>query len=460
MNWRACIRWLGIWAFTGLVLLWFIAGPWPLDRRGYETSDYWKTTRRALADAPIQRGDGHSLRVGFAAIDLDPPDHLPLAGYSSRRGKPMTGQRTACTARAVTIASGDCTVTVLSPELLLVNRALAQAVLQRTGLPPEAIFFAATHTHGGPGAYGEHPLEELVMGPYDPRWFDTLADRLAQAVLASRRDLREMEMAFVQVDASPWAYNRIDRTQPVDARLSAWVFRPIAAPGDAPVPPDARPVVLATFAAHPTVNKASDTQMNGDYPGHFMRALAAKLGGAQVVYAAGAVGDCGPKGKDAASMGESLADALAEAISLETANTNQVIANLRHQVSLPTCQPALVDHWGYSPIAAHWLGGRDSHVHLLRLGDSVLIGWPGDVGGGLSRQVDAAAQEAGTRAVVTSLNGDYRGYILQRETLESYDVYETQLMNWHGPQFGAMLTDAFGRALSRVADLPDPSNPP
>ncbi len=158
-----------LWSSVCLVgLLWFVAGPWP---RSWATASCWQRDTQILNDnrwealeSASQRSNPLSgpLLVGVGQVDLTArldeffgsleTKHLPLAGHGKRaftRGN--IGVVDPLFAKALFIDNGQRRLLILSVDLLLFNRRLAEgtlAELARRGisLRRDEILFGATHT--------------------------------------------------------------------------------------------------------------------------------------------------------------------------------------------------------------------------------------------------------------------------------------------------------------------------
>ena len=438
-----------------------VLGPWPVDDRGPAGSDYREATLDRLGRMPGP-GPAGPIRVGLAEVDLTPKVPRPLAGFIGQIRTPFVGVDSPCTARALTIESAATgAATILTADLLLVDARLAEAVASRAGIRPEAIFFTASHTHGGPGGWGRHPLEMLVAGAYDPAYFDELAARLADVVRRSRAATVPAEVAFVEVQARGRQTNRVDPGLPTHDALSALVFRPAGSAGVAP--PLA---ILAVFGAHATVSHPVPPRLGADYPGALAAELKRATGSGSVLFAAGAVGDASPsrprapsQRQSAEALGRGLAGDLLAALPSARFSSEVVTANIRLDVDLPPLRLPFFRPWlRFSPAATWWVAGRSSHLHALRVGPAVLVGFPGDYSGHLADRLTASADRPGLAAVATSFDGDFKGYLVSAEVFRRVSCYETRWMSFYGPWAGDYLTD-LAAAMVAKAGGDDPGSP-
>src|SRR3989442_8760419 len=141
---------------------------------------------------------GHSpaavLKAGVAVTDKPPPVGWRMSGYFYERLS--TNIHDPLQAKALVFEQGNKKAALVVCDLIGISRDLSsRARLQasrKTGIPPENILIAATHTHTGPlyfGALREHLHEAaLAAGGRDPfegvAYPEILAERLVDAIVA------------------------------------------------------------------------------------------------------------------------------------------------------------------------------------------------------------------------------------------------------------------------------------
>ena len=430
-----------------ILLFGLLIGPWPAARRPDPAPMLVRLAGSGWDSFPGKESLG-PVRVGVAEVDLVPPDPLPLAGFIGQIVQPAVAIQTRCRGKALTIAGKTSSVTLLAVDLLLIDARLASAVLTRTGLARDQIYFTATHTHSGPGGWGNHPLERLVAGTFEPEWFDLLAGRLAEVVLTSRARLEPAEVAYVQTAAPGLQQNRIIPGGPTNDALSAWIFRSV----DRGHPPKVL-ATFATFGAHATITHPIPPRLGGDYPAAFAATLPKLVDAGMVLFAAGTVGDASPirpqaatAQKSAEAYGSTLAKTLAARFETAEFHREIELRNWWLPVQVPWVQvPFLTASLQFSPAFTWWIGRPRTHLHAVRLGPAVLIGFPGDYAGHLGMTLRASLP-----VIATSFNGDYKGYLVARSTFRDYPCYETRWMSFHGADLGDQLTILAQQCLDRI----------
>jgi len=127
------------------------------------------------------------------------------------------------------------------------------------------------------------------------------------------------------------------------------------------------------------------------------------------------------------------------------------------EVDLPVQQWRFAQNWRLSPVAASYLHGRKTYIHVLRINECVLLGMPADYSAELERSLQMTHSEAGLPVfdnglipMVTSFNGDYIGYLVPRSRYE-YNNLETRSENVFGPWCGEYFNDISLRLIERLA---------
>jgi hypothetical protein len=383
-----------------------------------------------------------------------------LAGFLRPQGKGYHGIHSRCYVRALTVQVHDRSATILTADLLLINAKLAQAVLQRTGLSADQIYFTASHTHSGPGGWGDQMLERLIAGDYDPAYFDSLAAAMADVVLRSRRERTEAELAVVSAQTMGCQRNRVEPA-PVDDRILALVFRAPATSLSAAGSRGRPLAMLVVFSAHAVVFGNDLNQLSADYPGELVARLREQTGCPMVLFAAGAVAEATvirPAGASAPEqariLGQRLAGDLLSGMTPARFERRAVLGVFRLPLQMPPFRVSMASAWRLSPISTSWIGDRATHVHLLRIGPALLVGFPGDYSWQLANDLNHWCRERGLVLIPTSFNGDYKGYFVTRQTFLRVHGYETRTMNFFGPWGGEYLTDLAWRVAKRMNALP------
>src|SRR3970282_781741 len=169
-------------------------------------------------------------------------------------------------------------------------------------------------------------------------------------------------------------------------------------------------------------------------------------------FMAGAVGSHGCIGPERGrklvnQVGETLASAFAGSRELLQPVNDSTLVMVSVPLELGSPQFRISKNWCVRP----WLfnavfGTYRPELTALRIGDLLMLGTPCDFSGELTGALDSAATRLGMRAMVTSFNGNYVGYITKDEWYD-VDHYETRLMSWYGPGNGSYLSECLTKLI-------------
>ena len=451
--WRRRPAWLLAWT---LALFVTTVGPWWhgwLDQR--ITSDLCVRTERTLESAasglPAAIAAG-PLRAGVATIDLTAlTAGMPLAGYGHRVWKPNSGIADPVSVRALVLHNGHRRLAVIAADLLIVTRGLADSVVAKLQAKDPAwlrqeVYFSATHTHSSLGGYADNVLQTFGLGWFRPTIADKIAERMADAICAADVALEPVELGAVSVQVAPELIrNRTLASDAANRWLDLLVLRR---------PDTTEPVaVVAVFGAHATCSSSHDLRVSAGYPGAFRRALESQLGGT-CLFLAGAVGSMAPpnhvypRERLANWLGEQLAAEATGALrGLVGFRRDVKLASLGLDVALPKPAVKLSRDWRLSPVLASRLFPDRAWVHVVRIGDRLLIGAPADYSGTLAEKLRPVV--ANTVSIVTSFAGDYVGYILP-DDYYNLPKYEPRQMAFFGPHLGSYFQETLALVANRL----------
>ncbi len=432
-----------------------------VDRRPLEA---FPTLRAALSPSELANQPmavSGALRAGFGRARMTPTtgaaaDHaeagefrsLPLAGYGAREGRPATGVHDELWAKAIAFAVAGQTGVVVTADVLIIPREVTALAMQRLadtwGLRREQVYFSATHTHGGPGGWGDGPVGEAFAGPFQPGIREWLAQQLARAAESALEDLTPAELGATAFDAPEFIRNRLAFGDgAVDATFALVLVR--QSDGDR--------AVLGNYGAHATVAGADVMAFHGDYASAWQRSMEEREVGL-ALFAAGGVGSHAPRAPagdlaGAETMGLALAEATRRALH-SLAVTNRIrfgMATL--SLPLPPLQARLTESVRLRPWVARQLLPVGDEVLLqgIRWDEAIWLSTPCDFSGELALELKASRPAGAPSLHATSFNGDYVGYVVPARYF-NLPGYETRTMSFFGPQ----LPEYFMAGLRRIAD--------
>ena len=467
MGKRKALRWFGgVVAFgclsVGVGLLLALT---PVSHEPFEGAAYHRSTTarlealaaevRTVAPGDLRCGFGKALLTPKLGAESDAAEEgrfraLPLAGYGDREGRPATGVLDDLWVKAVAWEVGGRTGVVVAADALILPREVAELALERlrreTGLGLGQVYLGATHTHCGPGGWGEGLVAEIFAGGFVPGVRVWMASRLVEATRAALADLAPASAGSGRFEAPEFTRNRLVGAEGrIDPRFGLLVVRQ----------DDGDRAVVGCYSAHATVLSGRVMEYSGDYPGFWQRAVESATGG-MAVFLAGAVGSHAPKPPEgglagAKAMGERLAASTVSAME-GIALSRQVRWDMRAlEVDLPPRQ--------WRPVAGFrlrdWAARRllpvkpVTWLQYLRLNDAVWLSTPCDYSGELALELEDATRPLGIATAVTSFNGDYVGYVVPGRYYEM-NTYETRVMSFFGPQLPGYF-DALLKGLVQVA---------
>ena len=236
-----------------------------------------------------------TLKVGFSRVDITPPMGTAINGYFI----PRKAERVLdpLQVNAIAICSGETKTVLLTVDNLGIAQKLIQpmveAVRQAAGLPREAVYIHATHSHTA-GA-----ISPMLEGEENLAYRETVKEKLAEAAVAALGDLKPARMGWGIGQAPRVAFVRRFRMKDGSVRTNPGTNHPdIVAPiGQV----DERvnilrfdreggsTVVLMNFGNHP--DTVGGCNISADWPGFARSAVEQALPGTKAILFNGAQGD-------------------------------------------------------------------------------------------------------------------------------------------------------------------------
>jgi neutral ceramidase len=269
-----------------------------VDYTPYFKRDYYTSTNSRLdslvknlsiTHGQVQIGIGRTSVTPVLHGDADDPDlgkfvQMPLAGYGGRKGAPATGIHDSLFVKAIAVKVQDQILVLVGSDLLImppdVSAMSDELIFQSTGLTRQNIFYSATHTHSGVGAWSAGTIGELFGGAYNANVVSWLARQVAQAVIDAIADLKPGRLGISNFHARAFVKNRLVG----DDGLVNDDFLIIKAQQTG-----GKVAVLGSFDAHATTLGDWNMETSADYPGYWQRKLEA-TGFDMAVFFAGSVG--------------------------------------------------------------------------------------------------------------------------------------------------------------------------
>lgn len=407
---------------------------------------------------------GSSLRAGFAAADITPAVGCMLNGFIAR-SSPSTGIDSALSVRVLALENGPERALIVSFDLLGLSPVWADRLVEalggRSGVSPDQIILACTHTHSGPmtarmrGIAGED---------------SAYLENLERAVLrAAAQAVERLQSARLSWGRAPLrlAHNRRQQVDGPDG-VSVVLGRNPGGPADTAVRvlhlrTKDQAILLFHYACHPYCLGGDYTLISADFWGYAAEALAHE--GFDSIYLNGCCGDLAPElafgGPEAARQtGVELAEAVMTALHAGPASDSAVLAvrsrrlELAHDVvprladiqaelngvdrtvrEVERADPRVIERirtawreWIAELATAIGSDGRlpplAARVSVARIGEGALVALPGEMFYEAGRDI---ARELSAKPVcVAAYCHGYIGYIPTPEAfaLGGYEVEE------------------------------------
>lgn len=381
------------------------------------------------------------ISVQTAVLDLVPPERLPLGGYTQRRGALFDWGGEKLKVRTLVLADTDTRIAIVSAELLTIPESLDREVRRR--IPEDVrLFLTATHTHCAPDS---QMLNERMtfavpgIASFRERWLTWYADRIAQCVRAA---LDSPRARFAHLDIASFRL-RMNRGRRLGAAPET-LAEELRAPNGG--------VLLAHYAAHPTLFTHEQRRLDGDWIGRLARSI-----GAPVLL--GAIGDVAPSapGDDPAEQCAAFVETfLRDRPRLGRPIGTSPLDYVEVPITLdpPRPHPEFAASFGLPDALAASLNERfapsSAKVNAWRLGKMAVVGVPGEPTSEVGRRIALHGLGLGFESVwVVSHVGGWIGYVLMPEDY-ARGGYEATL-SFHGPATALRLSRAADEALERLA---------
>lgn len=447
-----------------LVLIWALKR---VDHTPYFESDYYSDTRSSLdsisnqlslAEGEVQVGFGRaSITPGLGAEKDDPATgvfkEIPLAGFGSRKGATAEGVHDSLFVKAVAIRVEEQLLVMIGSDMLIIppniSEGVSRMVREKMGVNRNQLFFSATHTHSGVGAWSEGFVGKEFAGISNPNVVAWLIRQFSRAIEMAVEDLKPGGIGSGSFVAPGLISNRLVGEK--GEKNSEFIF--ITANQN-----QGRSAILGSFDAHATTLGGWNMQFSGDYPGYWQRKLESE-GIDMALFFAGSVGSHSPssKGEQFASpkyIGEALADSVLKYVVHTETEDHIGLSYMTLGMHLPEFHIRVTDGLRLNPT----LGGKlfppigDVCLQAARIGNLIWATAPCDFSGEMAIAYKNAMHKKGYRSLVTSFNGAYTGYIIPGKYYH-LEEYESRLMSWFGPNMGPYTDEMIRRMMQKMVSL-------
>ena len=438
----------------------------PVDFTPYfETGYYTETQLRYDSLTQSIQTENGTVSIGISKVNLTPILHkdsddalsgrfigIPLSGYGGREDVAQ-GVHDSIYVKSVALKVGSRTLVVVGSDLLIMPPDVSKIVSERAktelGLDRSDLLFSATHTHSSIGAWSEGYIGESFNGPYNPVATDWIAQQVFESISLSIQDLKPGSIGTGSLPISHFMRNRlVGEKGKIDPDFMLIQVQQ----------KEGRKALIGSYNAHATSLGDWNLEISGDYPGYWQRKLEERDFDL-AIFLAGSVGSHsyrnaeGEKFEKTKYLGEALADSVQAYLPKIWMKDSISLRSMTLEISLPEFQFRITDGLRLRPFWAKKLFPDVGAVYLqaTRL-DSLIWGTtPSDFSGETTIGYKHTAGAKDLRAMVTSFNGAYTGYIIPCK-YHHLEGYEPRIMNWFGPSYNAMVNDMLGNMLEVVAE--------
>lgn len=262
------------------------------------------------APAHSSLAEHRSLEAGAAKRKVTPPVWVPyLTSSGNGTNAPFSGVHDDLYARAIVFHHGPNAVALLAVDSIGYDNAilgpdrnftrlLRERIAKQTGLKPDAVMLAASHTHSAPETLDVSPVRQ---SPRAAEWLERHLDDLVSTVVAAWSNRQPVKLRYGKADVKDFA--RYRRIVLKDGKISR--HGPLPAPAEVAVPwkvddeltvlycetLEGKPhSVLLNFTAHPVIAMLLP-EVSADYPGAATAAVERAVDGAVCLFTQGAAGN-------------------------------------------------------------------------------------------------------------------------------------------------------------------------
>ena len=404
------------------------------------------------------------LKAGAAVVDITPPIGVSLAG--SLRARKSAGRTTPLYVKAVVLDNGQTAIAIVSIDVCVLARDYVDAacaiIKERTGIPPENVMVAASHTHAG-------PYTSPVFGKEEDRDKDYLA--LLPRYIADAAFLAHQARVPAQIGAASGSESTAGHYRRVRMKYggvrNTWMkLDPEQVAGPVGEIDPELGVLLTKDSAGKTISLVFNYTLHancheswqlidGSYPPRVAKIVEGAIGG-MTSYTPGACGNINPVGnvnRIAAALAEEILKVVPK---IETTPSVRLRARkagldlplrdfsrlrveaIRRDWPGADAEAVFTEEWEHLRKA----GARTvaSSVQVLAINDTAFVGVPGEMFVELGREIKKRSTFKHT--YVVELANDYVGYIPTRAAFEEggYEVLDARSSKV-APEAGEMIVE-------------------
>ncbi|MEQ8470174.1 MAG: neutral/alkaline non-lysosomal ceramidase N-terminal domain-containing protein [Marinoscillum sp.] len=423
-----------------------------VDTRPYRETDFYQEMSGRLDSLNeyfqlVELSD--QLNIGWSKVNITPNQKTPLAGFGARDPMEMDGILDSSFVRTIVFTKGDEKIALISADLLIIHPVLRNRIFNAlpSGWKPGEIYFTATHTHSGQGAWAPGMVGRLFAGEYDPDAVERIAKSVIESITNATQNIAPGMIAVGELSVDHLVRNRLVKDEGIE---DPWLKTMILYRGD-------EQAVFTSFSAHATCYGPDNHQLTGDYPTSFNQLMESDQNISLSLFAAGAVGSMAVdvQNQEPAEMAHTMATQMKEQLELLnmiglSVQPNPTFKSFRLKLPLRDPYFKLTNNLAIRPyLFEKAFGDFRNDLSVMILGKAIFIGLPCDFSGELAVPLYEKARSLGYQLFITSFNGGYTGYVVKDEWY-NLKKYEARSMSWYGPDMGSYLSEIVEQIIETI----------
>ena len=394
------------------------------------------------------QGTANMLLVGVGEVDITPPVGMALAG--SLKPRKSIGVQDPLYIKTIVLESGGRRLAYVILDLIKLIRAEGDRGValasERTGIPPDHIVWAASHTHTGPYTA---PIFGAEEGGMDQIWLEGIPDKFAECVAKADGSKVPARMSRLQGFHASLTHNRrvlFKNGRAVNTWNLGHLENEVQCVGSAgPTDPEIGILafdddtgdliaVLFHFTLHTNTNFGR--YFSADYPGVVAARMRERFGPhVSTLFLPGAFADLNSCGQRYRQVGDALAEVMIPRLDRRVPSQGGVrLASMKREVTVPfrdftLDQEARIRTSGWSPEAQEVFrreveimrkeGQKEAQTVLQawRIGDVGFASLPGELFVEWGLKIKRESSFPWTYPV--ELGGDYLGYLVTQDAWEA-----------------------------------------
>ena len=341
----------------------------------------------------------NTFTIGVGQVDITPPLTMPYLGFSPRH-QYFRDVHDRLYARSLYVSDGQCQAIVISTDTIGLSNSLMgsghnltaeirAAVEHATGVPASRVMLTSSHAHSSVETLGIRPLADE---PGAASWLEALKDQIASSAKLARQDAFEAELRVGRGKVENVSYNPREEER-IDQELIVLIFESEAG----------EKIFVVQFACHPVIVQCQDL-VSGDFVGVVQTQVAQTIDNTKAcLFLQGACGDINPIMDDTrdfrhvSAVGMEIVKEVARVfaqVQSDKPAAQPVIVNVdSRMLSFPSrplpdkaetlrLEQKAKDGDGWADDAVWRIregeGPFEGEVQYLRIGNTVLVGIPGE----------------------------------------------------------------------------------